>query len=327
MSAVEQGAVCFPTARVVVDADAPREVWMAERGEGVTASEAWRIARGGLKARRQIVSDRMNGSTFRGTAATRAGHAREAALLDEAADILAVVEPNRALWGAQDNDLHRATPDALGWDHDGDLVVVEVKSHQHGWEHDTIPLEHRAQLQWQIRVMGAKSALYGFEVRDEDDQPPVGGATWIPVERDEEMIAWLTDRADAFLAWREDGCPDVDDLPDPVAEANAAWAPVKRELDEVAKREAAANAALKKAIAEHVPHAGRFGAVGTTTEGGFQQTVTEVVSIDEATWQFVNPTQYERAQQLRVELAFLEAEAKRTYPKTTRRTSLRYQEA
>lgn len=300
---------------------------MAERGEGVTASEAWRIARGGLKARRQIVSDKMNGSTFRGTAATRAGSAREAALLDEAADILAVVEPNAALWGAQDNDLHRATPDALGWDHEGDLVVVEVKSHQHGWEHDTIPLEHRAQLQWQIRVMGAKSALYGFEVRDEDDQPPAGGATWIPVERDEEMIAWLTDRADAFLAWREDGCPDIDDLPDPVAEANAAWAPLKRELDELKDREAAANTALKKAIAEHMPYAGRFGAVGTTPEGGFQLTVTEPQGLDEDALKVGDPGLYARIQRDRVNLAFLETHAQRLYPKTTRRASLRYQEA
>ena len=32
--------------RIVVPEDAPRTVWMLERGEGVTASRAWAIARG-----------------------------------------------------------------------------------------------------------------------------------------------------------------------------------------------------------------------------------------------------------------------------------------
>lgn len=327
MTIEQQGAVCFPTARVVVDADAPREVWMAERGEGVTASEAWKIAHAGAKARAGILEQKMNGSTFKGNRHTKAGHAREDAILDEAADFLAVVESNKALWASADNDLIRATPDGIGWDHEGDLVVVEVKSHEYGYKSEAIPKDHMAQMQMQIFVMGAAYAWYGFEVRDEDDQPPVGGATWIRVDRDEEMIAYLVSAAESFIAWREDGCPDIDDLPDEVAEANAAWAPVKRELDEVAKREAAANAALKKAIAKNIPHAGRFGAVGTTPEGGFQQTVTEVVSIDEDAWAAGDPEGYARAVELRVRLAFVEAAAKRTYPKTTRRTSLRYQEA
>ncbi|GAA3009289.1 hypothetical protein [Microbacterium aurantiacum] len=313
-------------ARVVVEADAPREEWMAERGEGVTASQAWRIARGGIKARRTIVEEKMNGSRFRGNAATRAGSSREDALLDEAAEQLAHVEPNRALWGAAANDLHRATPDGIGWDADGCLVVIEVKSHEYGWEHDDIPLDHRGQLQWQMHVLGASRALYGFEVRDEDDQPPRDGATWIEVERDEEMIAWLVDRADAFIAWREDGCPDVDDLPDDVAEALAAWTPLKRALDDAAKAEKTANDALKKVLVKQ-PHAQRFGSVGTGKDGGYQLTVSETVSIDEAAWKEADPEEHARIEALRVELAITEAAAKRTHPKITRRPSLRYQEA
>ena len=327
MTAVEQGAVCFPTARVVVDADAPREVWMAERGEGVTASEAWRVAHAGAKARAGILEQKMNGSTFKGNRHTKAGHAREDAILDEAADFLAVVEPNKALWASADNDLIRATPDGLGWDHEGDLVVVEVKSHEYGYKGDTIPRDHMGQMQMQIFVMGAAYAWYGFEVRDEDDQPPAEGATWIRVDRDEEMISYLVSAAESFIAWREDGCPEIDALPEEVAEASDAWTLVKRELDEVAKREAPLNAALKKAIATHIPHADRFGAVGTTPEGGFQQTVSEVISIDEAAWEAADPVGYYQAQSLRVHLAYLESAAKREYPKTTRRTSLRYQEA
>jgi len=313
--------------RIVVQADAPREVWLAERGEGVTASEAWRIARGGLKARKTILTEKMNGSTFRGNKFTRAGSEREAAILDEADERLDVSQ-NRALWAAGSNDLHRATPDGVGYDATlAALVVVEVKSHAHGWESDTIPIEHLAQMQWQMHVMGAAYGLYGFEVRDEDDQPPLDGATWIRVERDEEFIEYLVYAADRFIAWREDGCPDFDDLPDEVAEALHAWAVAKVALDENAALEKVANAALKKAVAAHMPHADRFGATGVGALGGFQQTVAEIVSIDETAWATADPTEHARIEQLRVDLAFAEAQAKRTHPKITRRTALRYQEA
>lgn len=312
--------------RIVVDADAPREQWLAERGEGVTASEAWRIARGGLKARKAILTEKMNGSTFRGNKFTRAGSAREAALLDEAADQLDVLGPNTALWAAASNDLHRATPDGYGYK-GAEAVVVEVKSHAHGWESDTIPIEHLAQMQWQMHVMGAAYGLYGFEVRDEDDQPPQDGATWIRVERDEEFIDYLVTSADRFIAWRGDGCPDVDDLPDTVETAFEDWAAAKKLADTWAAAEKMANAALKAAITSEMPYAARFGAVGNTPAGGFQHTVSEVVSIDEDAWATADPAEHARIQQLRVDLAFAEAQAKRTHPKITRRTALRYQEA
>lgn len=313
-------------ARIVVPDDAPRTVWMLERGEGVTASDAWKIARAGIKARRTIVEQKMNGSTFRGNKATNAGHAREAALLDEAAERLASLAPNGALWASVENDLHRATPDAIGMDPDGALVVVEVKSHEHGWKSDEIPVEHLAQMQWQIHVLGADYALYGFEVRDEDDMPPIEGATWIPAPRDEEMIAWLIERADDFIAWRDAGCPDVDDLPADVAEAVAEWAPLKRDLDAAVAAEKAANTKVKAAVAK-LPGALRFGAVGMTEHGGFQTTVSETVSIDEAAWKAAAPEVHAHVEALRFELAVLEASALNRFPRATRKApSLRFQE-
>lgn len=313
-------------ARVVVTEDAPRTVWMMERGEGVTASEAWAVARATIKARRRILELKMNGSTFKGNKATNAGHAREVALLDEAAERMATLTPNAALWGAVENDLHRATPDAIAVDPDGALVVVEVKSHEFGWKHDDIPIEHLAQMQWQIHVLGADYALYGFEIRDEDDMPPVDGATWIPVARDEDMIDYLVTRADDFIAWRDAGCPDVDDLPDEVGEALAEWAPLKRALDAATEAEKPAKAKLAKAIAA-IPHATRFGAVGMGEHGGFQAVVSETVSIDENEWADDAPEVHARVQQLRADLAVLEAAAKKVYPLTLRKApSLRFQE-
>ena len=311
--------------RIVVTEDAPRTVWMLERGEGVTASEVWEIARGGISTWRRILEQKMNGSTFRGSKATRAGHEREAALLDEAADHLHTVTPNRALWAAAENDLHRATPDGIGANSDGSGVVVEVKSHEYGYEDKGIPLDHMAQVQWQIYVRGAVSALYGYEIRDEDDQPPADGAQWIDVPRDDEMIAYLIYRADQFIAWRDAGCPDVDDLPEEVEKALAEWAPLKRALDEAAKAEKKANAALKKALAQ-MPYAERFGAVGMGEHGGFQLSVSETTAIDTDAWADSDPETFDAVSKARELIEAREAAAKRLYPKTRRMSSLRFQE-
>ncbi|KAB1867309.1 hypothetical protein [Microbacterium algeriense] len=314
------------TAKLIVPEDAPRTVWMLERGEGVTASEVWAIARGGIKTWRRILEQKMNGSAFGGTKATKAGSAREAALLADAIDEIDWVEPNTGLWAAAENDRHRATPDGLGL-LAGGLCTVEVKSHEHGYKGDAFPMDHKAQTVWQRYVLGAEFALYGAEIRDEDDMPPADGADWQFVDDpDDELLAFLIYRADKFLAWRDAGCPDFDDLPAEVAEAQAKWAPLKRQLDAAAAAEKEASDAVKNAIAK-LPHAGRFGVVGMTEEGGFQSIVTESTSINEAAWRAADPVAHGRAEMLRVELALLEASAKQTFPKTTRRTSLRFQEA
>lgn len=314
------------TAKLIVPADAPRTVWMLERGEGVTASEVWTIARGGIKTWRRILEQKMNGSTFGGTKSTKAGSAREAALIDEAKDELDWVEANNGLWAAAENDRHRATPDGIGF-LSGGLCTVEVKSHEHGYKGDAFPMDHKAQTVWQRYVLGGEFALYGSEIRDEDDMPPLDGAAWQFVDDpDDELLAFLIYRADQFLAWRDAGCPDFDDLPAEVIEAQAKWAPLKRALDAAAVAEKEANDAVKKAIAK-LPHAERFGTVGMTEHGGFQSIVTESTSIDEAAWKTKAPGTHGHAEMLRVELALLEASAKQQYPKTTRRTSLRFQEA
>lgn len=313
-------------ARVVVPEDAPRTVWMLERGEGPTASVIWTIARGGIKTWRRVLEQMMNGSTFRGTKATKAGSAREDALLDEAADQLHQVTPNRALWAAASNDLHRATPDGIGRNSDGTIVVVEVKSHEHGYKDDGIPADHLAQLQWQMHVLGAVSGLYGYEIRDEDDMPPEDGGTWLDVPRDQEMIDFLVMRADQFLAWRDAGCPDIDvDLPKDVRVALDKWAPLRRSLDAAAAAEKKANAALKKAVAK-MPHAERFGAVGMGTSGGFQLTVSERTSIDEDAWAGADPDVHAHVQHLRAQLASIEAVGKKNFPRITRTPSMRFQE-
>lgn len=231
------------TGQIIVDADAPREEWITARSEGVTASEAHAIATGGRKAWAKILDDKLNGSTFRGNKHTRRGNEREAILIDFAATIDPSIEPNSALWADAHDTRFRATPDGIG-----DDVVAEVKSHAHGHDLGMIPPEHRSQMQWQMCVTGASRALYVREVMDKDGQGPLTDPDWQWVERDEEHIAWLHDRALEFLAWWDADCPETDDLDAATESALARWIDAKRDLDPIAKIEKTAKTELTKLL-------------------------------------------------------------------------------
>ncbi|WP_315072224.1 hypothetical protein [uncultured Microbacterium sp.] len=128
------------------------------------------------------------------------------------------------------------------------------------------------------------------------------------------------------VAWRDAGCPDVDALPVEVNAALSKWIPLKRSLDIAAAEKKAADE-MKKAIAKR-SHAARRALRRSRhgVGGGFQSSVTESTSIDEAAWKATSPEVHAHAESLRVELALIEASALKHYPKTARRTSLRFQE-
>ncbi|MDR2294719.1 MAG: hypothetical protein LBE05_05895 [Microbacterium sp.] len=308
---------------LIVPEDAPREVWHAERGVGFTASRAYAIARGGTSTWRRELETQMNGTGGRGTAAMQAGTHREAALLDLARGVDPTIRPNSALWAAGKNRLIRATPDGIGAD-----CVVEVKSHDHKWNQTSIPPEHLAQMLIQGYVMHKRYALYGFEVRDEDDQPPLDGPTWIRVDLTDHlsMLSWLLYRGKQYIAWREAGCPVVSDMRPELAEATAAWVAAKLAADAATAAEKKAAADLKRA-AKDEPFAAEFGAIAMGETGGFQLTVTHRTTLDLADWEANDPFGFDRRERLREMLAGLDADALTRYPKTTTTDTLRFQEA
>ena len=248
-------------ASIVVDADAPREEWMDARSEGVTASEVHEIATGSRKTWAAVLDRKLNGSTFKGNRHTRRGHEREALLLDYAKTLCGSVEPNGALWAAAEDPRHRATPDGIGAG-----FVIEVKSHDAGHERGPIPAAHRSQMQWQMYVMGVEEALYIREVMDEDGQGALEDPEAITVERDDDYIAWLVSRADAFLEWWDNDCPETDDLDEETANALSEWVQAKRDLEPVAKKEAAAKKRLT-AVMKKRPYA-KFGVQLQGMSGG-----------------------------------------------------------
>lgn len=227
--------------RIVVDADAPREVWMDERSVGVTASVAKEIATGGRSVWEKQLDTMLNGSTWFGNADTDRGHRDEDDLIAHAATIDPTIEANSALWAHADSDDYRATPDGVGED-----SVAEVKSLKVGEGFGPMPAEHFAQMQWQMFVLGKSRALY---VRKRDDGQ--GGvadldAQW--VERDDDYIEFLKERADAFIAWRDADCPEFDDVDDVLGDLIQEALEAKQGLAAPAARDKKAAAALKKAL-------------------------------------------------------------------------------
>jgi len=144
--------------------------------------------------------------------------------------------------------------------------VIEVKSHDAGHERGPIPAAHRSQMQWQMYVMGVEEALYIREVMDEDGQGALEDPEAITVERDDDYIAWLVSRADAFLEWWDNDCPETDDLDEETANALSEWVQAKRDLEPVAKKEAAAKKRLT-AVMKKRPYA-KFGVQLQGMSGG-----------------------------------------------------------
>lgn len=205
---------------VIVENGAPEQEWHDARDEGVTASEVHDIAAGSRKTWRRILDGKLNGSSFRGNAHTKRGHEREPYILAEARIIDGVVAlaSSGALLGSHEHPLHRATPDGFGIHTELGDFGVEVKNHHAEWDSTDIPAEHMDQMQWGMHVTGMSWWLYAWAVEGVDGIEH----RWVP--RDDKRIGQIVAQADAFLAWRAAGAPEIDDIPDDVDDAMATYA-------------------------------------------------------------------------------------------------------
>jgi predicted phage-related endonuclease len=106
------------------------------------------------------------------------------------------VMPNDWLLRHESVGHHLATPDGLSLDHS---VIAEIKTTGKDFEHVSIPIQYRRQVQWQLHVTGAERCLFAWMLRVEVDGM-YAPAWWAPkhewLERDEEMIGTLIGVAD-----------------------------------------------------------------------------------------------------------------------------------
>ena len=182
-----------------------RELWLAARGEGVTATM---VAHASTPAGFAETIARIDDpQPIQSNAYMEWGNFREPFIALEVKDRFGIM-PNEWLI-AKDSGLDRwmmATPDGLSLDH---TVIAEIKTS--GKPLDSIPIRYRRQMQWQLHCTSAERVLFCWELRLEGPEGFVPDfdihTQW--VERDEDMIRGLVKVAEqlqqhfVYRSWDE----------------------------------------------------------------------------------------------------------------------------
>jgi hypothetical protein len=179
------------SARILADST-DRVAWLRARSQGVTATDVARLS--SAKSLNAVALDKLMGTGFGGNAYTDHGRAREPEI---ARWVRAEhrIEPSSALFHADGEKRHLATPDGVGVV-DGALVLAEIKTTSSVWR--SIPRSYLRQVWWQQYVLGAERTLLVWERHDDfvpvEAQPQ---CKWI--ERDDNEIHVLVGLANTLL--------------------------------------------------------------------------------------------------------------------------------
>jgi hypothetical protein len=179
-------------ARVVADST-DRVAWLRARSRGITATDVAKLST--QRSVQAAALDKLHGTGFSGNAYTDHGRAREPAI---AAWVRAEhgIEPSTALFHAEGNRRHLATPDGLVQRSDGRLELAEIKTTAKGWR--SIPRAYLRQVWWQQYVLGAERTLFVWE-RHENFVPVDAEPQYRWIDRDENEIAVLVGLADQLI--------------------------------------------------------------------------------------------------------------------------------
>ncbi|SDQ18600.1 YqaJ viral recombinase family protein [Leucobacter chromiiresistens] len=158
--------------------------WMRARARGITATD---VAK--LSTPRSIAAaahEKLHGSRFSGNVYTEHGKLREPEI---ASWVLREyeIEPSQALFHAETDLRHLATPDGLAFRGTGVVELAEIKTTNKEWR--SIPRQYLRQVWWQQYVLGAERTLMVWERHE--NFVPVGDPECRWVDRDENEIARL----------------------------------------------------------------------------------------------------------------------------------------
>lgn len=230
--------------------DADRELWLAERAQGITATEVRDLVIG-AKREQDLIDLKLGRKvdSFTGNQYTEWGKLREpviaAALRGQG------IEPESRVFHGEQNSRHLASPDGIGVDFDDVVIVSEIKTAAYDLAPGTPVLAKKGyvhQMQWAMHVTGAARCRFVVEERiatawDSQSRP----IEFVPgemhehwIERDQAAIDELVLIADAFLAeldrQRAEGGPVIDEVLDTHAvnylraiDEEKRWGDLKRE--------------------------------------------------------------------------------------------------
>lgn len=179
-------------ARIVADSR-DRVAWVRARSRGITATDVAALT--SERAIPRAADAKLMGSGFSGNAYTAHGRLREPEIARWVAATHGIL-PSSALFHAEVEKRHLATPDGLMVDAQGRVMLAEIKTTKKPWR--SIPRSYLRQVWWQQHVLGAERTLVAWE--EHDGFVPVGDeprCAW--VDRDETEIARLVALATALI--------------------------------------------------------------------------------------------------------------------------------
>jgi hypothetical protein len=177
--------------RVVTDGS-DRAAWLRARARGITATDVAKLSTS--RSIHTAAHEKLHGSRFLGNIYTEHGKTREPEI---AAWVLQEygISPSQALFHAEADLRHLATPDGLALRQHGAIELAEIKTTNKEWR--TIPRNYLRQVWWQQYVLGAERTLMVWERHE--NFVPVGDPECRWIERDETEIERLVKLAGQLI--------------------------------------------------------------------------------------------------------------------------------
>jgi hypothetical protein len=167
-----------------------REAWLTARAEGITASDAAKLAK--ASSIDSIVKAKFH-NDFVGNSATEWGLQREEFLLNWAG-----FSQNTFLYASADEPRFMATPDGILMSEvDGTIQLCQAKTSSKPLT--SIPPNYARQVQWEMMVMDADSVWLVWE-QHQDFVPVDLEPIKVLIHRDEKVIAELKELGYELLA-------------------------------------------------------------------------------------------------------------------------------
>src|SRR5690606_5405809 len=180
-------------ARILADSR-DRVAWLRARARGITATDVAGLS-GEASITRAADAKLGAGPRFGGNADTDHGRRREPEIAAWVAATHGIL-PSSALFHAEVEKRHLATPDGVCVDGEGRVLLAEIKTTNKSWR--TIPRTYLRQVWWQQHVLGAERTLFVWEEHDDfnpiHDEPR---SVWI--DRDEKEIGRLVGLATRLI--------------------------------------------------------------------------------------------------------------------------------
>ncbi|MBV0895573.1 YqaJ viral recombinase family protein [Microbacterium sp. NC79] len=172
-------------ARIVADSR-DRVAWVRARSRGITATDVATLS-SAASIQRAATAKLGGGARFSGNAYTDHGRRREPEIASWMAATHGIMSSS-ALFHAEIEKRHLATPDGIKQDTAGRITLAEIKTTNKPFR--SIPRNYLRQIWWQQHVLGAERTLFVWEEHENfvplHDEPK---CQW--VDRDDTEIAKL----------------------------------------------------------------------------------------------------------------------------------------